>query len=117
MFCAVQIRADGRTDPDTYLPLLLARLHFLDRDGVRRGAEKEKAPAVVAEPNTSGEGDWFVSTSVDCGSSETRLQDCCVKNTFVCTYGVLIKPGDVVRNTFGWSIIKTRMLFLERSVR
>ncbi|CAM9991656.1 unnamed protein product [Ectocarpus sp. 12 AP-2014] len=38
-----EIRADGRTDPDTFLPLLLAKLHFLDREGVRRGVEAERA--------------------------------------------------------------------------
>lgn len=54
-FLFVQIRVDGRTDPDTYLPLLLARLHFLDRDGVRRGAE-EKPTTTVAEASITAEG-------------------------------------------------------------
>ncbi|CAM9495329.1 unnamed protein product [Ectocarpus fasciculatus] len=47
--------ADGRTDPDTFLPLLLSRLHFLDRDGVRRGVEAEKA-AEGAGSDTSDAG-------------------------------------------------------------
>ena len=58
-----QIRADGRTDPDTYLPLLLARLHFLDREGVRRGGkgqpEKPQEAAAAADGTVAeGESMW-----------------------------------------------------------
>eukprot|EP00903_Cladosiphon_okamuranus_P011552 g10875.t1 len=57
-----QIRADGRTDPDTYLPLLLARLHFLDREGVRRGGggeggDEDKENEKTAGASTSGEAE------------------------------------------------------------
>lgn len=51
LFCfyCFQIRADGRTEPETYLPLLLSRLHFLDRDGVRRGVAEKIADSVPPE--------------------------------------------------------------------
>lgn len=60
-----QIRADGRTDPDTFLPLLLARLHFLDREGVRGGVEAEKsaegAGSDTSDAGGTGGGGWTVS--------------------------------------------------------
>lgn len=45
----MQIRAEGKTDPDKYLPLLLAKLHFLDRESIRRaGSRANEVPAMAA---------------------------------------------------------------------
>lgn len=79
---SLQIRSDGRTDPDTHLPLLLARLHFLDREGIRRGGvggqeASTATPPPEAEEDCDAEADPAVAGVCFVGSGGGRFRFPC----------------------------------------